>query len=65
MPAGAKQTIGQNNWSPVRGHCAQKGHRYLPRPQQDMTASSVQVRDQSNQNFLDILYHGAKIKRDY
>ena len=65
MPAGAKQTIGHNDWSPVRGHCAQKGHSYLPRPQQDMAASSVQVRDQSNQNFSDILYHGAKINRDY
>ena len=65
MPAGAKQTIGHNNWSPMRGHCAQEGHSYLPRPQQDMASSSVQVRDQSNQNFLDILYHGAKIKRDY
>ena len=65
MPAGAKQTIGDNNWSPVRGHCTQEGHHYLPRPQQDMAASSVQVRDQSNQNFSYILYHGAKIKRDY
>ena len=65
MPAGEKQTIGDNNWSPVRGHCSQKGHHYLPRPQIDMAAGSVQVRDQSNQNFSNILYHGAKIKRDY
>ena len=60
MPAGAKQTIGHNNWPPVHSHCAQQGHTYLPHPQQDMAPSSVQVQDQSNQNFSDILFHGPK-----
>jgi len=65
MPKGARQTIGQNNWSPVRGNCAQKGHNYLDRPITDMAPKSAIARDQSNQNFSDILYHGAKLKRDY
>ncbi|MDB4001841.1 phytanoyl-CoA dioxygenase family protein [Oceanospirillaceae bacterium] len=65
MPAGATQTIGQNNWSPARGHCAQDGYHYLPRPQIDMASESVMTRDKCNQNFSDILYHGAKSKRDY
>jgi len=65
MQAGAQQTIGQNNWSPVRGNCAQEGHNYLARPKNDMDTKSTKERDKSNQNFSDILYHGAKTKRDY
>jgi non-heme Fe2+,alpha-ketoglutarate-dependent halogenase len=65
MPAGARQTIGHNNWSPARGNCTQKGHHYLARPKHDMDTPGITARDKSNQNFSDILYHGAKTKRDY
>ena len=65
MPAGAKQTIGHNNWSPARGSCAQKDHHYLARPKHDMDTHGIAAREKSNQNFSDILYHGAKTKRDY
>ena len=65
MPAGARQKFGQNNWSPARGNCAQKGHNYLARPNSDMDTKGTAERDKSNQNFSDILYHGAKTKRDY
>ena len=65
MPAGARQTIGHNNWSPARGNCTQKGHHYLARPKHDMDTHDITARDKSNQNFSDILYHGAKTKRDY
>ena len=65
MPAGARQTIGHNNWSPARGNCTQGGHHYLARPKYDMDTHGITARDKSNQNFSDILYHGAKTKRDY
>lgn len=65
MPAGATQNVGQNNWSPARGNCAQDGHNYLARPNTDMDTKGITERDKSNQNFSDILYHGAKTKRDY
>jgi non-heme Fe2+,alpha-ketoglutarate-dependent halogenase len=65
MPAGARQTIGHNNWSPARGNCTQEGHHYLARPKHDMDTPGITARDKSNQNFSDILYHGAKTKRDY
>ena len=65
MPKGSQQNIGQNYWSQVRGDCAQKGHSYLTRPQTDMDTNYTNERDKANQNFSDILYHGAKIKRDY
>ena len=65
MPLGVKQHIGQNNWSPVRGNCAQEGHRYLARPNNDMDTNGTTARDKSNQNFSDFLYHGTKTKRDY
>ena len=65
MPAGARQTIGHNNWSPARGNCTQEGHHYLARPKHDMDTHGITARDKSNQNFSDILYHGAKTKRDY
>ena len=65
MPAGARQTIGHNNWSPARGNCTQEGHHYLARPKHDMDTHDITARDKSNQNFSDILYHGAKTKRDY
>jgi len=65
MPAGAKQHIGQNYWSPVRGECSQQGHSYLARPYADMDANSAIEREKANKNFSDILYSGAKTKRNY
>jgi len=65
MPTGAKQHIGQNYWSPARGNCSQPEHSYLARPQVDMDANSIIERDKANKNFSDILYDGAKIKRNF
>jgi non-haem Fe2+, alpha-ketoglutarate-dependent halogenase len=65
MPTGARQTIGKNYWSPVRGRCAQAGDVALKRPNHDMNPTGIAERDKANKNFSDILYHGAKTKRDY
>jgi hypothetical protein len=65
MPTGARQTIGKNYWSPVRGRCAQASDVALKRPNHDMDPTGIAERNKANKNFSDILYHGAKTKRDY
>ena len=41
MPAGARQTIGHNNWSPARGNCTQEGHHYLVRPKHGINLTKI------------------------
>ncbi len=65
MPAGARQTIGENYWLPMRGNCAQPNFVYLNRPRYDMDPDGVSERAKANQNWANILYQGAREKRAY
>ncbi len=65
MPAGARQTLGENYWLPMRGNCAQPDFVYLKRPSHDMDPEGVNEREKANRNWADILYQGASQKRAY
>jgi len=65
MPAGARQTLGENYWLPIRGDCAQPDFIELRRPAADMDSTSVGERNKVNQNWADILYQGARKTRAY
>lgn len=65
MPAEAMQTIGDNNWMPIRGDNPRAGSYSLSRPQFDMAPSGLAERARANQNFSNILYHGAAEQRAY
>lgn len=62
---GVQQTIGKNYWQAARGHCERPGLIELSRPQQDMDATGVEQRKLVNENWADLLYHGAKKTRAY
>ena len=60
-----RQTLGPSlvqrvNGGPLPGH-----HVALPRPSGDMQAEDIATRDQVNEVYADILYHGAEKRRDY
>lgn len=60
------QHIGKNMWLPVRGKGRDESDVVqLSRPLSSMDASAVKQRDVVNQNFGDILYHGAEQRRNY
>ena len=65
MPAGSRQTMGENYWMPMRGDCAQPDFVYLDRPRYDMDPDGVVTREKVNRNWADILYQGASKKRSY
>jgi len=65
MPAGARQTLGENYWLPMRGNCSQPDFVYLKRPRHDMDPEGVSEREKINRNWADILYQGAPQKRAY
>ncbi len=65
MPAGARQTLGENYWLPIRGNCAQPGFVEIRRPATDMDSTGVAERNKANRNWANILYQGAKKKRAY
>ena len=65
MPAGARQTVGENYWLPMRGDCAQADFVELGRPIADMDLTGVGERFKANQNWANILYQGAPKKRAY
>ena len=65
MPAGARQTLGDNYWSPMRGDCWQSDFIELKRPDADMDEVGVGERDKANRNWASILYQGAEKKRAY
>ncbi len=65
MPAGARQTVGENHWLPIRGDCLQPGDVPLKRPRYDMDPEGLLERDKVNRNWAEILYHGASQKRAY
>jgi hypothetical protein len=65
MPAGARQTLGENYWLPMRGDFAQPGFIELKRPTADMDSTGSGERRKANQNWANILYQGAEKKRAY
>ena len=65
MPAGARQTLGDNYWLPIRGNCLQPDFVTLKRPRSDMDPEGVGEREKANRNWADILYQGASRKRAY
>jgi hypothetical protein len=65
MPAGARQTLGENYWLPMRGDCVQPDFIELKRPTADMDSTGSGERRKANQNWANILYQGAEKKRAY
>jgi non-heme Fe2+,alpha-ketoglutarate-dependent halogenase len=65
MPSGTEQTIGENQWMPVRGNPVHPEMIVLRRPQQDMDAAATAERARVNRNYSDILYQGARERRSY
>jgi ectoine hydroxylase-related dioxygenase (phytanoyl-CoA dioxygenase family) len=65
MPAGARQTIGDNYWMPIRGDCGQPDFVYLDRPHEDMGEQELSEREKVNRNWAEILYQDASTKRAY
>jgi len=66
MPPQVEQIIGKNMWMHIRGkqRCDQHGMS-LSRPQADMDPPSVYQRKLADENYSNILYNDAKIKRKY
>jgi len=66
MDNSVKQHIGKNMWLPVRGKARHDdGTVSLFRPLKSMDVDAVSQRAVVNQNFGDILYHGADQRRKY
>jgi len=66
MPNSIRQHIGKNMWLPVRGDASNESDQIaLSRPANSMDAAAVAQREVVNQNFGDILYHGASQRRNY
>jgi len=65
MPAGSRQTLGENYWLPMRGDFVQPGFIELKRPTADMDSTGSGERHKANQNWANILYQGAEKKRAY
>lgn len=61
-----RQRIGKNMWLPARGKVRSDDDTVLlHRPKSDMDEQAVSQRAIVNQNFGDILYHGAAQRRSY
>jgi non-heme Fe2+,alpha-ketoglutarate-dependent halogenase len=65
VPKGGRQLLGENYWLPMRGECSGADFIELARPSGDMDPQAVAERQRVNQNWADILYHGASRKRSY
>lgn len=64
-PAGTRQVLGENLWMPARGDFMADDFVELQRPRADMDAAAAGERERANQNWAQILYHGANQKRNY
>ena len=60
MPNHVRQTVAKNYWLPVSGAPRQGDWTELHRPVGDCEAGGVAERALADQNFADILYHGAR-----
>ena len=66
MPNNIKQIVGRNLWTHVRGQKRQDGDGiFLDRPRFNMDPRTVAQRKIANENLSEILYKGAKEKRNY
>ena len=66
MPNNVKQIVGRNLWTHVRGQKRQDGDGiFLDRPRFNMDPRTVAQRKIANENLSEILYKGAKEKRNY
>ena len=66
MPPNIKQIVGRNIWTHVRGKKREdEDGILLDRPKFNMDPTTVEQRRIANENMSEILYNGAKIKRNY
>ena len=65
VPAGGRQQVGENYWLPMRGDCSQPDFIELQRPLCDMDPAALAERQRVNENWSEILYHGASRRRSY
>ena len=66
MPNNIKQVVGRNLWTHVRGQKRQDDDGVLlDRPRFNMDPTTVEQRKIANENLSEILYKGAKEKRNY
>ena len=66
MPNNVKQIVGRNLWTHVRGQKRQDDDgMLLERPRFNMDPNTVAQRKIANENLSEILYKGAKEKRNY
>ncbi|WP_120500582.1 phytanoyl-CoA dioxygenase family protein [Roseovarius sp. EL26] len=65
MPPHVVQTITRTGAQLIRGTDPHGNFDRLERPQRDMDPKDVEMRDHINQTWADILYDGAKKRRDY
>ena len=61
----ARQVLGENLWLPIQGDNYRADSVTLHRPQIDLDPSGLEQRKRVNENWADILYHGASEKRAY
>ncbi|NKB76597.1 MAG: hypothetical protein GKR96_06000 [Gammaproteobacteria bacterium] len=60
-----KQTIGKGYALHIAGEDTFNHFQMVPRPKADATPEGIQWRDRVEKDWSDILYSGAKQKRDY
>jgi len=66
MPPAIKQVVGRNIWTHIRGKKRQdRDGLSLDRPKYNMDPVTVSQRKIANENLSNILYKGAKTKRNY
>ena len=66
IPPNIKQIVGRNIWTHVRGKKREdEDGILLDRPKFNMDPATVEQRRIANENLSEILYNGAKVKRNY
>ena len=65
MPPHVRQEIGKNYWLDIQGDNSRNDSISLSRPSVDLDFTGVENRRLVNENWADILYHGASQKRKY
>ena len=65
MPPHVRQEIGKNYWLDIQGDNSRNDSISLSRPSVDLDSAGVENRRLVNENWADILYHGASQKRKY
>ena len=65
MPPDVKQTLSKSYAQRVRGSDPYGHFKLIDRPKVDMDPSNLAIKEKVNKTWADILYHGAKKRRDY